>query len=451
MKVTSINPFTRKTLEEFETITSHELNVKLDAADKTFRHWRLSAFSERSQRMLNASAVLLKNKEKYAQNITREMGKTLKESVAEIEKCAWVCEYYAHQAVSFLADEPVETDASMSYVRYDPLGTVLAVMPWNFPFWQVFRFAAPALMAGNVCVLKHASNVFRCALHIEEVFKEAGFPQGVFQTLLISSDQVADVIDHPVVKAVTLTGSEKAGANVASRAGKNIKKTVLELGGSNAFVVLPDADLELAVEVGVAARMRNAGQSCIAAKRFILSSAIADSFIEAFRNKVAALKVGDPMDENTDMGPLARKDLADDLEDQVNRSIKAGAKVVCGAKRKDNFYLPTILTDVQPGMAAFDEELFGPVAAISIAGSDDEALKLANNSEFGLGISVFTQSEARALPFIQDSEDGAVFINGLVKSDPRLPFGGTKRSGYGRELSSHGIREFVNAKTVWVK
>lgn len=450
MKVTSINPYTRKVLEEFETITSQELNQKIETADETFRRWRLVAFSERSQKMLNAAAVLKENKEKYAQNISREMGKTMKESVAEVEKCAWACEYYANHAASFLADEPIATDASRSYVRYDPLGTVLAVMPWNFPFWQVFRFAAPALMAGNVCLLKHASNVFGCARHIEEVFTEAGFPQGAFQSLLISSDQVADIIDHPAVKAVTLTGSEKAGASVASRAGKNIKKTVLELGGSNAFVVLPDANLEMAVEVGVRARMQNAGQSCIAAKRFILASVIADDFMNAFKEKVAALKVGDPMDETTDMGPLAKKDLADDLEDQVNRSIKAGAKVICGAKRRDNFYLPTVLSDVRPGMAAFDEELFGPVAAVTIAGSDDEALALANTSNFGLGISVFTQSEARAQPFIQFSDEGAVFINGLVKSDPRLPFGGTKHSGYGRELSSHGIREFVNAKTVWI-
>jgi len=450
MKVNSINPYTRKVLEEFELISGEEIAKKLDTADETFRQWRLIAFAERSQKMLNAAAVLQENKEKYARNITLEMGKTLKESVAEVEKCAWACEYYANHAASFLEDEAIGTDASRSYVRYDPLGAVLAVMPWNFPFWQVFRFAAPALMAGNVCLLKHASNVFRCALHIEEVFVKAGFPQGAFQSLLIDSDQVADIIDHPIVKAVTLTGSEKAGASVASRAGKNIKKTVLELGGSNAFVVLPDADLELAVEVGVQARMRNAGQSCIAAKRFILSSTIADDFMKAFKEKVAALKVGDPLDETTDMGPLAKKDLADDLEDQVNRSIEAGAKVVCGAKRKDNFYLPTILAEVQPGMAAFDEELFGPVAAITIAGSDDEALMLANTSNFGLGISVFSQSEARAQPFIQLSDDGAVFINGLVKSDPRLPFGGTKRSGYGRELSSHGIREFVNAKTVWI-
>lgn len=451
MKVKSINPYTLKSLEEFELIHSEALNAKADKAEDAFRAWREVPFAERSAKMLNAAKVLREDKERYGRNITLEMGKTLKESIAEVEKCAWACEFYATHAATFLAEEVIHTDASKSYVRYDPLGVILAVMPWNFPFWQVFRFAAPALMAGNVCLLKHASNVFRCALHIEEVFAKAGFPEGAFQALLIDSDQVAEVIDHPHVKAVTLTGSEKAGASVAARAGKNIKKTVLELGGSNAFVVLPDADLREAVEVGVRARMQNAGQSCIAAKRFILSSAIADDFLKAFQEEVAALQVGDPLDDNVDMGPLAKKDLADQLEDQVNKSVAAGAEVLCGAKRKNNIYLPTILTGVRPGMPAFDEELFGPVAAVTIAGSDDEALTLANTSNFGLGLSVFTQSEARAEPFIRFSDDGAVFINGLVKSDPRLPFGGTKRSGYGRELSSHGIREFVNVKTVWMR
>lgn len=451
MKVKSINPYTLKPLEEFELINSEELKTKADKAEDTFRAWREVSFAERSAKMLNAARILREDKERYGRNITLEMGKTLKESIAEVEKCAWACEFYATHAATFLAEEVIHTDASKSYVRYDPLGVILAVMPWNFPFWQVFRFAAPALMAGNVCLLKHASNVFRCALHIEEVFAKAGFPEGAFQALLIDSDQVAEVIDHPHVKAVTLTGSEKAGASVAARAGKNIKKTVLELGGSNAFVVLPDADLRAAVEVGVRARMQNAGQSCIAAKRFILSSAIADDFLTAFQEEVAALRVGDPLDDKVDIGPLAKKDLADQLEDQVNKSVAAGAEVLSGAKRKDNIYLPTILTGVRPGMPAFDEELFGPVAAVTIAGSDDEALTLANTSTFGLGLSVFTQSEARAEPFIRFSDDGAVFINGLVKSDPRLPFGGTKRSGYGRELSSHGIREFVNVKTVWMR
>lgn len=451
MKVASINPYTQKVLEEFELIGSSELAKKLTKADEAFRHWRTVNFIDRSAKMLNASKVLKQDKEKYAKNITLEMGKTLKDSVAEIEKCAWVCEHYATHAPSFLADEAIGTDASKSYVRYDPLGPVLAIMPWNFPFWQVFRFAAPALMAGNVCLLKHASNVFRCALHIEEVFANAGFPEGTFQSLLIDSNQVAEAIDHSAVKAVTLTGSEKAGASVAARAGKNIKKSVLELGGSNAFIVLPDANLDDAVDIGVKARMMNAGQSCIASKRFILSSEIADKYIKAFSEKITALKAGDPMDETVDMGPLAKKDLADTLEEQVKKSVAAGAKIVCGGKRKDNFYLPTVLTEVSPGMPAFDEELFGPVAAVTIVDTDEEALALANASDFGLGISVFTQSDARAQPFIQLSEDGAVFINGLVKSDPRLPFGGTKHSGYGRELSSHGIREFVNAKTVWVK
>jgi len=450
MKFKSVNPYSLQVVEEFESLTDKEVMRKLEVADDTFSRWKSVPFASRSERMLEAARILRVNKDTCARNITIEMGKTLKEAIAEIEKCAWACEYYAAHAAAFLADEHIKTDAPESFVRYDPIGTILAIMPWNYPYWQVFRFAAPALMAGNVCVLKHAPNVFRCALDIQTVFRNAGFPEGVFQSLIVDVDQVAPIISHPGVKAVTLTGSEGAGASVASWAGKNGKKTVLELGGSNAFVVLDDADLEAAVNVGVQARMMNAGQSCIAAKRFILVEEIANEFMEKFREKVMALRAGDPLDDRTDIGPLARKDLADKLEDQVNRSLAVGAKAVCGAKRMDNFYLPTILTGVSPGMPAFDEELFGPVAAVTVAGSDDDALKLANASNFGLGLSVFTQSKTRAEKFIAHSEDGAVFINGLVKSDPRLPFGGTKHSGYGRELSSHGIREFVNVKTVWV-
>lgn len=449
MKYKSINPYTLDVLQEYESLQETELKHKLEAAASTFNAWRKSSFDSRAALMRSAARVLKDDKEGLARTITLEMGKSLKESIAEVEKCAWACEYYAEHAASFLADEPVETDASRSYVRYDPLGTILAIMPWNFPFWQVFRFAAPALMAGNVCVLKHASNVLGCALHIEEVFVKAGFPVGAFQSLIVDKDQIPTIISHPVIKAVTLTGSEGAGAAVAAKAGKNIKKTVLELGGSNAFIVLADADLTAAVETGVRARMQNAGQSCIAAKRFILHRDIAEDYIRKFSEHAAKLKVGNPMDPETDMGPLARADLVDQLEEQVNQSVEAGASVVFGGKRKDNFYYPTLLRDVKPGMPAFDEELFGPVAAATIAGDDEEALRLANNSTFGLGISVFTQSRKRAQPFIEGSEDGAVFINGLVKSDPRLPFGGTKRSGYGRELSSYGIREFVNIKTVW--
>src|SRR5690606_21107146 len=449
MKYTSVNPYTLDALYEYQSISDSELKLKLETAASTFKAWRKASFDSRSALMRAAARVLKDDKESLARTITLEMGKSLKESIAEVEKCAWACEYYAEHAAAFLADEPIETDAVNSYVRYAPLGTILAIMPWNFPFWQVFRFAAPALMAGNVCVLKHASNVLGCALLIEKVFIKAGFPVGAFQTLIVDKEQVSSLIAHPTIKAVTLTGSEGAGASVASQAGKNIKKTVLELGGSNAFIVLPDADMKAAVETGVRARMQNAGQSCIAAKRFILHRDIAEEYIHRFSEHAAKLKVGSPLDSETDMGPLARTDLADQLEEQVNQSVEAGARIVFGGTRRDNFYFPTLLREVQPGMPAFDEELFGPVAAVTIANDDEEALQLANASTFGLGISVFTQSRERAQAFIEGSEDGAVFINGLVKSDPRLPFGGTKRSGYGRELSSHGIREFVNVKTVW--
>src|SRR5690606_12251723 len=449
MKFKSINPYTLDELHEYESISDNALNQKLEVATNTFKTWRQASFESRAALMRAAARVLRDDKDDLARTITLEMGKSLKEAVAEVEKCAWACDYYAEHAAEFLAAEVIETDAAKSYVRYEPLGTILAIMPWNFPFWQVFRFAAPALMAGNVCVLKHASNVLGCALLIEKVFSKAGFPVGAFQTLIVDKDQVSSLVKNPTIKAVTLTGSEGAGASVASQAGKNIKKTVLELGGSNAFIVLPDADLKAAVEVGVRARMQNAGQSCIAAKRFILHQDIAEEYILKFSAHAAKLKVGNPMDPETDMGPLARTDLTDQLEEQVNQSVEAGARVVFGGTRKDNFYYPTLLREVQPGMPAFDEELFGPVAAVTIAKDDEEALRLANTSTFGLGISVFTQSRERAQTFIEGSEDGAVFINGLVKSDPRLPFGGTKRSGYGRELSSHGIREFVNVKTVW--
>ncbi|HEY8512753.1 MAG TPA: NAD-dependent succinate-semialdehyde dehydrogenase [Cyclobacteriaceae bacterium] len=449
MKFESINPYTLDVLHEYESISDSELQQKLETAADTFKTWRQTSFESRAALMRGAAHVLRDDKEGLARTITLEMGKSLKESIAEVEKCSWACDYYAENAAAFLADDVIETDATKSYVRYDPLGTILAIMPWNFPFWQVFRFAAPALMAGNVCVLKHASNVLGCALLIEKVFSKAGFPVGAFQTLIVDKDQVSSLVKNPTIKAVTLTGSEGAGASVASQAGKNIKKTVLELGGSNAFIVLPDADLKAAVEVGVRARMQNAGQSCIAAKRFILHRDIAEEYIQKFSEHAAKLKVGNPMDPETDMGPLARTDLADQLEEQVNQSVEAGARIVFGGTRKDNFYYPTLLREVQPGMPAFDEELFGPVAAVTIANDDEDALRLANTSTFGLGISVFTRSRDRAQVFIEGSEDGAVFINGLVKSDPRLPFGGTKRSGYGRELSSQGIREFVNVKTVW--
>lgn len=450
-KFKSINPYTNKLVEEFDTHTTAEVEKYIDAADKAYQSWRKTTFEHRAGLLRKAAGVLRKGKDKYAKAMVLEMGKPIKEANAEIEKCAWVCEFYADKAEKFLKEEVIETDADKSLVRYDPIGTVLAIMPWNFPYWQVFRFAAPALMAGNVCLLKHAQNVIRCSLFIDEIFTEAGFPEGTFKSLVITPEQTVPVIEHDKVKAVTLTGSERAGKSVAATAGKNIKKTVLELGGSNAFVVLSDADLEEAAKTGSMARMMNTGQSCIAAKRFIVMKDVADKFTELLKDNISALKLGEPMDEDTQVGPLARTDLAEGIEKQVQQSIDKGAKLLMGHKREGATYHPTILTDVKPGMPAFDEELFGPVAAIVIAETEEEALALANNSNYGLGMSVCTKSKEKADMFIAGAEDGAVFINSLVKSDPRLPFGGTKLSGYGRELSEHGIKEFVNAKTVYIK
>jgi succinate-semialdehyde dehydrogenase/glutarate-semialdehyde dehydrogenase len=383
------------------------------------------------------------------------MGKTLKSAIAEVEKCAWVCRYYAEHAAEFLADVPVTTDASHSFIRYQPLGIVLAVMPWNFPFWQVFRFAAPALMAGNVGLLKHASNVPQCALAIEQSIKQAGFPAGVFQTLLVGSEQVAPLIADERVKAATLTGSELAGASLAAAAGKQIKKTVLELGGSDPFIVLESADLTAAVTTAVTARLLNNGQSCIAAKRFIVEEAITNEFEQQLIEKFTALKVGDPMLPDTDIGPLATPGILKDLDYQVQESVKLGAKVLTGgqplADRPGNFYPPTILTDIPPGSPAEVEEFFGPVALLFRVPDIDAAIKLANATPFGLGASAWTTNEMERDRLISEIEAGAVFINGLVKSDPRMPFGGIKRSGYGRELGIQGIHEFVNVKTVWIR
>jgi len=385
--------------------------------------------------------------------MTREMGKPITAAEGEAEKCAWVCDFYSKNAERFLSPEDAETDAAHSFVRYDPIGPVLAVMPWNFPFWQVFRFAAPALMAGNVGLLKHASNVPGCALAIESVFTKAGFPMGAFQTLLVGSKVVEGIIRHPAVRAVTLTGSDPAGRAVASQAGAALKKTVLELGGSDPFIVLADADAEAVASKAAVARTINNGQSCIAAKRFIVEDAVADRFEAAFVKAMAALKVGDPSEKDTDVGPLARRDLMDDLQSQVDRSVRAGAKLALGGKPLEGtgyFYPPTVLTHVEPGMAAFEEETFGPVASVTRAKNTDHALALANASDFGLGASLWTGDPARGEALAAEVEAGAVFVNGIVKSDPRLPFGGVKLSGYGRELSAFGIREFVNIKTVWV-
>lgn len=454
MTMQSVNPADGTVLESFSTHDAAHVAAALDTAHAAFLRWRERPFAERSVRMLEAAAVLRANLRRYAEAMTLEMGKPIGQSESEIEKCAWVCEYYARHAERFLSVEPVQTDASRSYVRYDPLGVVLAVMPWNFPFWQVFRFAAPALMAGNTGVLKHASNVPRCALMIEEVFREAGFPEGCFTTLLIGAGAVAEVIADRRVVAVTLTGSEGAGATVAEAAGRHLKKTVLELGGSDPFIVLRGASLPDAAITAAVARLINTGQSCIAAKRFIVEEAVADEFERLFVDAVQRKVVGDPMDPATDVGPLARPDLVDDLERQVQASVAAGARVLCGASRIDRpgaWYAPTVLTDVRPGMPVYHEEVFGPVAAVIRVRDAEEALHVANDSPYGLGAAVWSQDVAKAEQLAARIESGCVFINGMVKSDPRLPFGGVKLSGYGRELSSVGIREFVNIKSVWIR
>ncbi|MDJ0687893.1 MAG: NAD-dependent succinate-semialdehyde dehydrogenase [Xenococcaceae cyanobacterium MO_188.B32] len=455
MAISTINPTTAEKLKVFTPLTSAEIDKKLALADSTFKQYRKTSFAQRSAWLNRAAEILEKNKLEYARIMTTEMGKPIKSAIAEVQKCALVCRYYAEKAPKFLADVSVATDASESFVSYHPLGVILAVMPWNFPFWQVFRFAAPALMAGNVGILKHASNVPQCALALEDIIQQAGFPPGAFQTLLIGAEQVKAVIEDDRVKAATLTGSEPAGASLASAAGKQIKKTVLELGGSDPFIVLESADLESAVATAVTARMLNNGQSCIAAKRFILAEAIADEFTEELITKFQALKVGDPMSEDTDIGPLATSAILTDLDQQVQTSVQAGAKILIGGKplsdRPGNFYPPTILTDIPLDSPTAKEEFFGPVALLFRVKNIDEAIELANDIPFGLGASAWTTNPQERDRLIKDIEAGAVFINGLVKSDPRLPFGGIKRSGYGRELSIQGIHEFVNIKTVWIK
>ena len=450
----SVNPATAAKLKDYADHDAAEVERRLALSAAAFRSWREVPFSRRSELMGAAAAELRRSLAQYARIMTLEMGKTLASAEAEAEKCAWVCDHYARHAEGYLAPEEVATDAGHSFVRFDPLGPVLAVMPWNFPFWQVFRFAAPALMAGNVGLLKHASNVPGCALAIEEVFRRAGFPEGCFQALMIGSKAVDGVIAHPAVQAVTLTGSESAGRAVASAAGAALKKSVLELGGSDPFLVLRDADVEAAGKAAASARCINNGQSCIAAKRFIVEEPAADAFEAAFTKAMAALKVGDPMDRATDVGPMAREDLLLELHDQVERSVKAGATLLLGGRRLDRpgyYYPPTVLTHVRPGMAAFDEETFGPVGAVIRARDEGEAVALANRSDFGLGASVWTGDPKRGEALAAKIESGSVFVNGAVKSDPRLPFGGVKRSGYGRELAAFGIREFVNIKTVWVR
>lgn len=449
--ILSKNPYNGEILQEHREFSAEDIDKALKKADDAFKDWRLSSFAERSRLLKNAAAELKKNSREYAEAISKEMGKPITQAVAEIEKCAWVCEYYAGNAEEQLSPVNVETDAENSYITWEPIGVVLAVMPWNYPFWQVFRFAAPALMAGNTAVLKHASNVMISGGNIQKVFERAGFPKGCFQNLVIGSKKVEQVINDDRVKAVTLTGSTGAGREVAATAGKNIKKTVLELGGSNALVVFNDANLEEAVKTCVQARFQNTGQSCIAGKRLLLQEGIADRFLEKFKAEVENLKSGDPMAEDTFIGVQAREDLAEDIEKQVKESVKMGAEIIAGGERKGAFYPPTIVTGVTPDMPMFSEETFGPAIGVTVFTLEEEAVELVNRSQFGLGVSLFTSDLEKAKRMVPLFEDGAVFVNELVKSDPRLPFGGTKNSGYGRELSFLGIREFVNIKTVFIK
>ena len=454
MPLETINPATGDLVKSFDEITKKEVDDIINHTHDAFLSWKNVSYSERSKLMMNAANVLKDKKEEYGKILTLEMGKPIKQATSEVEKCAWVCEYYAKNTETILKKELIETDASESYVQFDPIGVVLAVMPWNFPFWQVFRFAAPALMAGNVGILKHASNVPMSALAIEQIFLHAGFPQNVFKTLLISSSQVSDIIKNPKVKAATLTGSEHAGKKVASNCGKELKKTVMELGGSDPFIILKDANLDEAIDTAVTARLINNGQSCISAKRFIVVEDVYEEFEKKFVEKIKVVRTGDPMNEETELGPMAREDLLEELHDQVKRSVEKGAKLLCGGERLDQkgyYYPATVISNIQPGMAAYEEELFGPVASVFKAKDDEDAIRIANDSEFGLGASLWSNNLEKAKEFASKIESGSVFINGLVKSDPRLPFGGVKISGYGRELSHYGIKEFVNIKTVWIK
>lgn len=451
----SVNPANNKIIESYNEQTADQLRDIIFLCDNAYKDWKETSFSYRSRLMRNAAKILRENSEKYSALMTMEMGKPILQSRAEVEKCAWVCEYYASNAEQFLTDQFIETDASKSFVSYQPLGVILAVMPWNFPFWQVFRFAAPNLMAGNTGLLKHSSNVSGCALAIEEVFNLAGFPENVFRTLLVSSKNVKNVISDPRVMAVTLTGSVPAGKSVASLAGSLIKKTVMELGGSDPYIILEDADLEKAAASCVNSRLINAGQSCIAAKRFIIVDKVYREFEQLFLQFMSQKKMGNPFDENNHLGPQASIQLRDELHQQVLMSIEQGAELILGGKIpgiEGAYYPPTILKNVKPGMTAFDEELFGPVAALVPAKNENDAIELANKSIFGLGAAVFTKDIARGEKIAKERLNaGCCFVNDFVKSDPRLPFGGIKESGYGRELSPFGIKEFVNIKSVYIK
>jgi succinate-semialdehyde dehydrogenase/glutarate-semialdehyde dehydrogenase len=455
MAIEVINPATNELIGRHEETGPNEIKRIIEEVHLSFQQWRKLSFSKRAVHMRRAAQNLRDKAREYGTLMAAEMGKPLRDGIAEAEKCAWVCDYYAEKAEQFLAPEFVQTDASESFVTFQPLGVVLAIMPWNFPFWQVFRFAAPALMAGNTAVLKHASNVPGCALAIEQIFRDSGFPQNAFRSLLIGSDQVNAVIENPLVQAVTLTGSTQAGKKVAQKAGEMLKKTVLELGGSDPYLILEDADLAEAVTTCVKSRLINSGQSCIAAKRFVVVQSQLAAFIDNFVAQMDAARMGDPLDEATEVGPQARHDLRDQLHEQVQRSIAAGATCLLGGEIPDSegaYYPPTVLSDVKPGMPAYDEELFGPVAAIIPVADEEEAIRTANDSPFGLGAAVFTRDIERGKRIAEEQlAAGACFVNTFVKSDPRLPFGGIKESGYGRELSHFGIKEFVNIKTVYIQ
>ena len=455
MSLVSIQPFDGKKIQEYDEMDEGQVGRILAESSRAFAGWKKKSFAERAGPLKAAAAILVQRQRQLAELMAREMGKPLKQALAELEKCAKGCEFYAEKGEGFLREEPSPTDALRSYVSFEPLGTILAVMPWNYPFWQVFRFAAPALMAGNAALLKHASNVSGCALAIENVLSEAGFPQGLFRSLLLSSERVAAVIRHPEVKAVTLTGSNRAGEVVAAEAGRNLKKTVLELGGSDPFLILADADLEKAATVAAQSRLLNAGQSCISAKRFIVVPEIREAFEAEFLQKMAEVRLGDPLSETTEMGPLARADLRETLQKQVDASVKQGARLLLGGKALEGpgaYYPPTVLGGVKAGMPAYEEEIFGPVAAILEAQNEEDAIRLANDTSYGLGATVFTRDLKRGERIAKDRlEAGSCFVNAMVRSDPRLPFGGVKASGYGRELSVFGIREFVNIKSIYIQ
>ncbi|MDO1447380.1 NAD-dependent succinate-semialdehyde dehydrogenase [Rhodocytophaga aerolata] len=454
MPIQSINPYTNKVIKSFEEDSEDKVNQVVELAGDTFRFWKKTTFTHRSELMRKTAKILRAKAQVLAKLMAQEMGKPLKEGIEEINKCALTCDYYADNAEKFLQDEVIQAEGTKNLLIYQPIGAILAIMPWNFPFWQVFRFAAPTLMAGNVGLLKHASNVPQCAMAIESIFLEAGFPQGVFQTLLVGSDKVEKLIAHDYVQAVTLTGSEAAGSKVAALAGKYIKKSVMELGGSDPFIVLPDADLDYAAQMAVKGRMINTGQSCICAKRFIVFQNVADKFTQLMTNYMLKLKMGNPLEEGVDYGPMARQDLANELVDQVKRSVDKGAVIVTGGGRpvrEGAFFNATILTNVRPGTPAYEEEMFGPVAAIITVRDEEEAIAIANDSRYGLGGSVWTKDLKKGEAIARKIESGFVTVNDIVKSDPRLPFGGIKKSGYGRELSHLGIREFMNIKTLRIK